>query len=169
MRSRDFASWAHGDQKYGEEPYVAHLDEVAAKVAQYLPDGDDDDIQDVAYLHDVVEDTPVTVAFVEEYFGVIVSTAVAQLTDPEAPNRKERKRLLHERLKKLSSAKLPYRLALIVKAADRLANVKRCAEEDNEKMLKMYADEHPEFREATYREGLCEGIWEELDSLLDGR
>ena len=31
-RARAFAVQAHGDQRYGDEPYVVHLDEVAAIV-----------------------------------------------------------------------------------------------------------------------------------------
>lgn len=169
MRSREFAVWAHAGQKYGEEPYVAHLDEVAATVAQYMPDGDDDDFQDAAYLHDVVEDTPVTRSFVEEMFGVTVATAVEFLTDPEAPNRKERKRKLHDRLSRLDANRRPYRLALAVKAADRLSNVKRCVEEDNGRLLQMYAKEHPDFRAAVHRDGLCDNLWKELDELVARR
>jgi len=32
QRARAFAVNAHGDQMYGDEPYVAHLDEVYAKL-----------------------------------------------------------------------------------------------------------------------------------------
>lgn len=148
---------------------MAHLDEVAATVAQYMPDGDDDDFQDAAYLHDVVEDTPVTRSFVEEMFGVTVATAVEFLTDPEAPNRKERKRKLHDRLSRLDANRRPYRLALAVKAADRLSNVKRCVEEDNGRLLQMYAKEHPDFRAAVHRDGLCDNLWKELDELVARR
>ena len=46
--ARDYAIAAHGDQKYGEHPYVGHLDAVAEIVR---PDGEL--AVAVAYLHDL--------------------------------------------------------------------------------------------------------------------
>jgi hypothetical protein len=56
----------------------------------------------------------------------------------------------------------------VVKAADRLANVRSCLVDQHNGMLAVYRKEHPTFRRAAYREGLCEPLWRELDALLNG-
>ena len=43
----------HGDQRYGSRPYHAHLDALAELVKEH-----GEEAQVLAYLHDVVEDTP---------------------------------------------------------------------------------------------------------------
>lgn len=164
MDAREFAAWAHGDQTYGKHPYLFHLDAVADLVRPILdPDGF---LVTVAYLHDVVEDTPVTPSFVREHFGPSVSATVEYLTDPRAPNRKQRKRLLHDRLAQLRPTLVEHRAALIVKAADRCANLMQCAEDGNDKLLGMYKSEHPEFKRATMRPNLCPDIWTKIEELI---
>jgi (p)ppGpp synthase/HD superfamily hydrolase len=157
--ARAFAVAAHGDQKYGAAPYVVHLDHVAAIVSSV--DGGDPALA-TAYLHDVLEDTDATADAVEERFGPFVRRCVEIVTDPPGNNRKERKRLLHERLKRVPES---HSLALIVKAADRLANVRTSAR-DNPRLLEMYRQEHPAFREAAFRPGLCDDLWTEMERHL---
>lgn len=164
MDARDFAAWAHGNQTYGNRPYLFHLDAVADLVRP-IPDPSGFLVK-VAYLHDVVEDTPVTPLFVREHFGASVSVAVEYLTDPQAPNRKERKRLLHERLALLRPSLVEHRAVLIVKAADRCANLSQCIEDDNGKLLSMYKAEHKEFRKAVMRPHLCPEIWAQIDNMV---
>lgn len=156
---RQYAIRAHGSQKYGNEPYVVHLDEVAEIV------GSEPFASTVAYLHDVLEDTEVTRNELAEAFGRDVAEAVSYVTDPGGRNRKERKAELNRRLAALDPRELPARAALVVKAGDRLANVRRCAEGGDSK-LRMYRREHEAFRAACHRPGLCEAIWTELDELL---
>ena len=65
-RARAFAVAAHGDQRYGSDPYVVHL----SAVRQVLEDfGYDGDFALAAWLHDTVEDTEVTVVQLEREFG----------------------------------------------------------------------------------------------------
>jgi (p)ppGpp synthase/HD superfamily hydrolase len=157
--ARAFAVAAHGDQKYGTAPYVVHLDQVATIVSGV--DGGGPALA-VAYLHDVLEDTDVTPDAVEESFGPFVRRCVEIVTDPPGNSRKERKRLLHERLKGVPES---HALALIVKAADRLANVRTSAR-DNPRLLAMYKEEHPAFRDAAFRPGLCDDLWTEMERHL---
>lgn len=157
-RARSFAVAAHGAQTYGEHPYVFHLDAVAALASPY---GDEAVV--VAYLHDVVEDTPVSLEEVASIFGSAVARCVALLTDEPGANRKERKTKTYARLAQVQGHD---ELALIVKAADRLANVKACVRDGNERLRQVYRDEHAAFRGAAYRPGLCEPLWVELDALL---
>lgn len=156
--ARSFALAAHGDQKYGERPYAYHLDRVAALAVPY---GDDAVV--IAYLHDTVEDTTVTLAEVESRFGEHVAGCVALLTDVPGPNRKARKELTYARLAEVHG---PLETALIVKAADRLANVRACVEDGKEELWAVYRDEHPHFRAAAYRPKKCEPLWTELDVLF---
>lgn len=164
MEAREFALWAHGDQRYGKYPYSFHLDAVA-ELVRPLPDPDGF-LETVAYLHDVVEDTPVTSHFVSELFGAPVAVAVGYLTDPKGRNRKERKAALHERLELLRPSITEHRAALIVKATDRCANLKQCVVDNNTKLLRMYKAEHKVFRKAVFRPNLCPSIWSQIDEMV---
>ncbi len=156
--ARNFAMTAHGDQRYGAHPYVVHLDAVAQLA---LPYGDD--AMRIAYLHDTVEDTDVTVDQVAALFGPHVAACVALLTDQPGANRKERKAKTYARLAEVSG---PLELALIVKAADRLANVRACVADCKVDLWRVYQGEHAAFQAAAYRAGLCDPLWQELAELL---
>jgi len=163
--ARTFAVEAHGDQRYGAHPYVVHLDEVYAVLVEHGQAETSGHMRAVlAYLHDVVEDTAVPLSLIGERFGEPVSQCVDLLTDAPGRNRKERKAATYARLAEVDSTG-PRVHALVVKAADRLANVRRCVSDDA-RLLGMYRGEHPTFRNAAFREGLAPSIWAELDRLL---
>jgi (p)ppGpp synthase/HD superfamily hydrolase len=121
QRADDFADLAHGGQRRalpgGDERYIEHPRRVAAQ-ARAL--GLDEEIQAAALLHDVVEDTPVTLADVEDLFGPRVAGIVDELTDKHPPtegtNRAERKARECERLAFASPA------ARLLKLLDLLDN-----------------------------------------------
>ncbi|MCA9659030.1 MAG: HD domain-containing protein [Myxococcales bacterium] len=161
--ARSFAIASHGDQRYGAHPYEVHLAAVVA-IAEAAGAGDAT-IVAVAWLHDVLEDTSVEEAALRERFGDVVAAAVALVTDPEGADRRARKEALHRRLEALDHGEVPARAALLVKAADRLANA-RASRADNPRLLTMYRREHPEFRRAVHRPGLCDEVWAELDVIL---
>jgi (p)ppGpp synthase/HD superfamily hydrolase len=96
-RARAFATEAHGaiDQrrKYTGEPYIVHPIAVAELVRSvpHTPE-----MIAAALLHDVVEDTPETLAEIETAFGAKVAELVGWLTDVSKPsdgNRRVRKHL----------------------------------------------------------------------------
>jgi guanosine-3',5'-bis(diphosphate) 3'-pyrophosphohydrolase len=157
-QARAFAIAAHGGQRYGEHPYVHHLDAVAA-IAE--PFGEAAVV--AAYLHDTVEDTAATLAEITAQFGPEIAACVALLTDEPGADRKERKAKTYAKLAEVTG---PLELALIVKASDRLANVRASVKDRNERMLQVYCSEHATFRKAAYRPGLCDALWSELDALL---
>lgn len=70
---------AHGDQKYGEFPYFVHLLQVAGNIE----DPSDDEII-AAFLHDAVEDTPVSMETIERAFGYKVGAIVNLVTKNES-------------------------------------------------------------------------------------
>jgi guanosine-3',5'-bis(diphosphate) 3'-pyrophosphohydrolase len=160
IKARAFAIKAHGDQKYGEKPYLVHLEDVVGIVEPY-----GEEAQVVGYLHDVVEDTSHTLDEIRSVFGKHVADCVVLLTDPPGGDRAEKKEKSHQ---KLSQVKGDLELALIVKAADRLANVRASMRDGNEKKLAKYRGEHVAFRAAAYRAGLCDAFWREIDRLIAG-
>lgn len=156
-RARSFALEAHGEQRYGSRPYHVHLDAVAELVKEH-----GEEAQALAYLHDVVEDTPVQIDAIAEAFGRRIADCVAILTDEPGGDRRERKRESHARLARVSG---DLELALIVKAADRLANMRACVADGNDQLLDVYKEELASFREAAYREGLCWSFWYEMEQI----
>ncbi len=92
-----FAMRAHESidqrRKFTGEPYINHPMEVA-RILEYAADSVTPEMYAAAYLHDVVEDTPVTLEEIREAFGPIVAQLVDDLTDvsrPEDGNRAARK------------------------------------------------------------------------------
>jgi (p)ppGpp synthase/HD superfamily hydrolase len=157
-QARSFAMTAHGDQMYGDQPYVYHLDQVAQLVAAFGAD-----TMAIAYLHDTAEDTDASLEDIQKTFGQRIAACVHLLTDEPGANRKERKAKTYAKLAKVNG---PLETALIVKTADRLANVRACLAGRKQDLWEMYREEHPVFRSSAYRQGLCESLWTELDSLL---
>ena len=121
-----FATMAHGDQKrkYTNDPYIVHpiaVSEIVKTVAHT------DEMVVAALLHDVVEDTPVTIDEIKTKFGSKVAELVGWLTDisrPEDGNRKTRKTLDREH-----SAEAPAD-AQTIKLADLIHNTKSIEKHD---------------------------------------
>jgi guanosine-3',5'-bis(diphosphate) 3'-pyrophosphohydrolase len=155
--ARSFAVAAHGDQKYGDHPYSFHLDAVVELLAAFGKQA-----QIVGYLHDVVEDTGVSLQAVRQEFGECVADCVALVTDEPGANCKESKARTNAKLAAVSGEN---KLALIVKAADRLANLRMSAV-GAESKRDTYRREHSAFRQAAYRPGLCDELWREMDRIL---
>lgn len=114
-----FATEMHGDQKRAGDknlPYVVHVFEVAELVAS-SPTANTEQVI-AALLHDVVEDTEASLDQVSAQFGELVASLVAENTDPEGMNQRERKaRQLAEMPKKSAGARL-------IKMADLLSNTR---------------------------------------------
>ena len=82
QRASEFARSAHQSidqrRKFTGEPYIVHPARVARIVATVT---DDENMICAAWLHDVVEDTPVTLAEIRAEFGDDVAHLVDGLTD----------------------------------------------------------------------------------------
>lgn len=163
-RARAWAIEKHGDQKYGKgdgaRPYAYHLAAVAELAAPY-----GELAEAVAWLHDTIEDASVTEGEVAAEFGARVARLVVLLTDPPGRNKQEQKMERNRVLAGVHGDEVP---ALIVKACDRLANLRESNKPgaENEKKLEKYRNEHPEFRKAARRAGLCDPLWEEIDRII---
>lgn len=115
----EFARKAHGDQqrKYTEEAYIEHPKRVAETVAT-VPHTKA--MICAAYLHDVVEDTAVSLQDIERRFGREIAGLVHELTDKYVKenyqdlNRKKRKQKEVERQAKMSAAAKTIKLADVI-------------------------------------------------------
>lgn len=106
LEAYNFARIAHAAvgqvRKYTGDAYIVHPIEVAEIIRSA---GGSSEMVQAAYLHDVVEDTSVTIEMIKEEFGDLVARYVDGLTDefthPKHGNRamrklKERERLANE-------------------------------------------------------------------------
>lgn len=157
VRSR--AIIVHGNQMYnGDQPYIVHLDEVAAIVKPW-----GEHAQFLAYLHDEGEDVNKhlprheRIGNIRNTFGDKITREVDLITDEDGKNRRERKAKGYQ---KLAAAGPDMNIAIVVKVADRLANVRRG------KLNDMYRKEHAQFKAAAYRPGLCDNLWQEIETIL---
>ncbi|RYG87657.1 MAG: bifunctional (p)ppGpp synthetase/guanosine-3',5'-bis(diphosphate) 3'-pyrophosphohydrolase [Alphaproteobacteria bacterium] len=131
--ARDFAIQAHGDQLYGDLPYVEHLDAVAAIVRDW---GMGAEAIDAAYLHDVIEDTEVDLFDVNEAFGTTVEGIVFACTIEPLKSREEAMAAIYAKCAKNGRG-------AVVKLADRIANLEHSAPGDRH--TKRYLAEHKAF------------------------
>ena len=140
-RAIEFATKAHKGQfrKYTGEPYITHPLAVM-EIVRGVP-GHTQEMLVAAVLHDVVEDTDVSLMEIQEEFGNVVSDLVLHLTDiskPEDGNRLKRKRKDAEWYAQGSAE------AQTIKVADFIDNTKDIAQNDPRfwevyKMEKLYA------------------------------
>ncbi len=158
-----FAEAAHGDQKYGEHPYVKHLADVRAVLKDFGVEGD---LAVAAYLHDILEDTKTTAEQMELAFGSSVTKLVWAVTGV-GKNRKERNECAYGRLEE-------HPRAVILKLADRIANAEASAR-NNLDLLAMYRKEYPGFKARLERlgrlldeEATVTAMWARLDKTLAG-
>ena len=91
QRAADYARAAHESidqrRKFTNKPYIVHPTAVAEIVTSIT---DDTDMICAAWLHDVVEDTPRTLAQIEDEFGKPIATLVAELTNIAADSQGNR-------------------------------------------------------------------------------
>jgi len=114
----EFATRCHGDQQRPTgAPYTEHLLE-ALEILVRGAGVTDPAVLSAAVLHDVVEDTPVSIDDVRSAFGDRVAELVGWVTIPEQGG--DRKAVKENYLKGLSAAPDD---AILVKLADRASNV----------------------------------------------
>ncbi|KRK80455.1 RelA/SpoT family protein [Companilactobacillus nodensis] len=121
-KAYNFAAYVHKEQKRSTgEPYIIHPTQVAQILASLHMDP-----YTVAagYLHDVVEDTNVTLGDVEELFGNQVSTIVDGVTKISKYKYHSHQELLAENHRKMLLATAKDLRVIMVKLADRLHNMR---------------------------------------------
>lgn len=124
IKAAAFARKSHEGQvrNYSGTPYILHPARVAGRVA--IHPLATEFLVVAAFLHDVVEDTPITLEEIKEQFGIEVAQLVGELTNPSkgmefryGTSREERKRIDREHLTTVSNE------AKIIKLIDRIDNL----------------------------------------------
>lgn len=141
--ARAFASVMHHGQRYGTERYDYHLEQVEKTLESF--GFHDEYLLAAAWLHDVVEDTPVIFDMVKHGFDKFderIANIVRAVTNEYGRNRKERHKKTYPKIKANKDA-------LVVKLADRIANV-RASIQSGSGLFAMYAKEWREFRDTLF-------------------
>jgi (p)ppGpp synthase/HD superfamily hydrolase len=130
-----FAADAHRRQRRKDgAPFIAHPVQVARLLAAR---GYGDEVIAAALLHDVVEDTPVTLAQLQERFGPAIAALVDYVTEDIRLPVPERRRAYRERVRRGPRA------ARDICAADKLCNASdlhAAAAEDDRRTLARFFD-----------------------------
>jgi len=119
-RAYHFAAQRHVDHRRkgaAAEPYINHLCEVAALVAQ-ATDGGDEALIAAAVLHDTIEDTETTADELALLFGADVAALVLEVTDDKTHNRAQRKQA------QIDKAPTKSPRAALLKMADKTSNLR---------------------------------------------
>ena len=148
-RATDLVGVKFEGKKYGGKPYTFHLFQVLQLVKARTP-LEDEEIRAAAILHDIIEDTDMTREDVERDFGPRVARIVWAVTDGEGKNRRERHKAMFQKVQGDDDA-------LLVKLADRYANVEH-SWETKSPLLFMYYREYKTFRKALRREDASDVI-----------
>lgn len=158
-RAKAFAIKSHGDQQYDGKSYSVHLDAVELVLIEF--NHVTSILRAGAWLHDVLEDTDVTLLELEMEFPGYVALIVEAVTSEPGKNRRERNIKTYPKIEK-------YLEAIILKLADRIANVRNCINTRNAGLLAMYKKEYSDFRLALKNDHPdTKEMWFYLDILLD--
>ena len=105
-----------GQTRKGPSPsaYTHHLAEVAALVSAF---GGDTEMIAAAWLHDIVEDTDVSIEDLRHRYGDPIASMVEEVTDDPGLSKDRQKAAQIEHAPKLSSG------AALIKAADQTSNM----------------------------------------------
>lgn len=166
QKAQAFAVKAHADQKYGSLPYSKHLEAVITCLDRFgfKPEKAKNNalIEDIicaGWLHDVAEDTQISIADIESQFGFNVKDIVSRVTDEKALTRAERKALTYPKI-------CGHFGATVVKLADRIANVTASFGNSESQFLK-YAEEQKKFQDAVFVPMMADPMWSYLRFLLN--
>jgi len=140
MDYKAFTITAHGSQKYGNDPYLVHLQAVQDKAREFT---DNEEILACAFMHDILEDTNATEAEVIALVGPNAYLVIQCLTDKPGKNRRERHLNTYWILRQNVTA-------LFVKLCDRWCNQQNVIDTNNSKLIQMYRKEYMEFKFALY-------------------
>lgn len=117
---------------YGEPYFNAHIKEVAkaaldftrserfTRTDRYL-------VQIIAYLHDIVEDTPVTITEIEKTFGKMIAECVLNLTKVEGATWESQ-----------WARATRHPLSHLVKKADMIVNLRTSLSNNNKRLIDKY-------------------------------
>jgi (p)ppGpp synthase/HD superfamily hydrolase len=135
-KARELAIVQHAEQLYNIHHYSYHLDQVYDLICEANLD---EDFKIGAYLHDTLEDTPLTYEEISTDYGENVAQMVFTVSGFGA-NRKEK----HLDMKNKLLDNLQY---VNLKMADRIVNMRNCVLSGNTKLLNTYMKEMDSFKD----------------------
>ena len=156
-RAMELARDIHAAQKYDEYPYFHHLEQVVDVLKKF--NINDVEILIAGWLHDSLEDSSTSYSDLEKEFGTEVAEIVFCLTDELGRTRKEKKEKTYP--KSRSNPK-----SIVVKLADRIANVEH-SKERNSSQFYMYQKEQQEFEQHLRLYKHVDDMWNYLCKLLE--
>ena len=160
-RAADYAARQHTAQRRkGEtaEPYINHLTEVAALLAE-ATGGEDVVLVMGGLLHDTLEDTDTTYEDLVQRFGAEVAALVAEVTDDKSLRKEERKRLQIEKTPGKS------RRAKLLKLADKTSNLRALLQSPPKGWAEERLRDYVRWAEAVVSS--CRGLNVELEADFD--
>lgn len=152
-----FAIKKHGDQKYGDLPYVYHLVCVMDVLLRF--GYRHESWIGAAWAHDLLEDTDTTREELRNLCGSFIEELVFAVTSEKGKNRKERNQKTYPKTRNSL-------WGIALKLSDRIANVEH-SKANNAGLYQMYKKEYPEFREALYTPSSYRNMWDHLDKLME--
>jgi len=148
----------HGIQEYDGFPYHKHLQDVEDVLLKFGYDKYGIHVV-CAWLHDMLEDCPVSYNDILKEFGLEIAEIVFCVTDELGRNRKERKQKTYPKIKSNADA-------IVIKLADRIANVTQGLKQGN-KLADMYKKEYEEFEKQLWIPNSGTHLmWDHLKSLI---
>jgi len=170
-KAKQLATDMHKDQRYGMHPYTKHLEDVVSVLMHFgaCPCANDNDrtrnLLIAAWLHDIIEDTPITRENLEQNFGKDIADLVWAVTNEPGKNRAERWNNTWPKIK-------AHPIAVYLKVADRIANVMSSLKDlygGDRGMWVMYRREWVLFEDALKPQsgGTYNGMWTFLDGLMN--
>jgi (p)ppGpp synthase/HD superfamily hydrolase len=157
----DYAARQHiAQRRKGEraEPYVNHLIEVAALLAEATA-GEDVVLLMGGLLHDTLEDTDATYEDLEQRFGPEVASLVAEVTDDKSLPKEERKRL------QITKTPGKSRRAKLLKLADKTSNLRGLMQSPPVGWTQTRLRDYVVWAEEVVRS--CRGLNPELEAAFD--
>ena len=119
----------------GVTPYIEHPIKVAEIVKKYKRSKNIDSIVAACLLHDTLEDTYTSYKELQDMFGEMVASMVMEVTTATyMPVLMGKGNYLKHKMKEMS----PY--ALVIKLADRLANLMDCENLSKDRKIKLVKD-----------------------------
>ncbi len=154
----------HGQTRASGEPYVEHAFAVAQILARLRLDHE---TIAAAMLHDVVEDTPITLADIEDQFGVGVKTLVDGVTKMdvigefgELGEKGKKERAQAESLRKMLLAMAEDVRVVLIKLADRVHNMRTLKALPAERQRAIARETLDIFAPLANRLGIWQAKWE---------